>query len=75
MNGNILKQIRVSLGLSPSEFGDKIGISRQYVWLLETGQRQFNTRIESKICHALRLDEDTINAFKFADQILRSRGL
>ena len=34
-----IKSIRLKLSLTQSEFGEKIGISQNYVWMIEKGDR------------------------------------
>lgn len=35
-----LKELRVSLGLSPTQVGAAVGVSGQYIWALEHGSRK-----------------------------------
>ena len=45
-----IRQLRNSLRLSQSEFGAKIGLSQNYIWMIEKGERTPSDRTISDIC-------------------------
>ena len=49
MNARI-KQVRQDAGLTQSQFAEKIGLSRNYVAMLEIGQREPSERTVADIC-------------------------
>lgn len=52
-----IKELREALGLSPTEFGERVGLSRGYVWLIECGKRNLASRTASDICRIFGVDE------------------
>ena len=57
MNSRI-KQIRQQENLTQSQFADKIGLSRNYVAMMEIGQREPSDRTVSDICRIFDIQED-----------------
>ena len=57
MNSRI-KMIRQNEGLTQSQFADKIGLSRNYVAMIEIGQREPSDRTISDICRIFDIQED-----------------
>ena len=51
-----IKSIRLKLGLTQSEFGEKIGISQNYVWMIEKGERVPSDRTVADICRVFNVD-------------------
>lgn len=56
MNGRI-KAIRVDSGLTQADFGAKIGVSQNYVWMMETGARVPGDRTIRDICREFGVNE------------------
>lgn len=48
--GDRIKQVRMALGLSGTEFGDKIGITRASISRIENNNRTVTDRIKMQIC-------------------------
>lgn len=57
MNSRI-KKIRQDEGLTQSQFADKIGLSRNYVAMIEIGQREPSDRTISDICRIFDIQDD-----------------
>lgn len=57
MNSRI-KSIRQAENLTQSQFADKIGLSRNYVAMIEIGQREPSDRTISDICRIFDIQED-----------------
>jgi transcriptional regulator with XRE-family HTH domain len=53
-----IKMIRQEEGLTQSQFADKIGLSRNYVAMIEIGQRDPSDRTISDICRIFGISED-----------------
>lgn len=53
-----IKQIRQEEGLTQSQFAEKIGLSRNYVAMVEIGQREPSDRTISDICRIFDIQED-----------------
>ena len=53
-----IKIIRQEEGLTQSQFADKIGLSRNYVAMIEIGQRDPSDRTISDICRIFGINED-----------------
>ncbi|MGM9601424.1 MAG: helix-turn-helix domain-containing protein, partial [Faecousia sp.] len=51
-----IKSLRQKLGLTQSEFGGKIGISQNYVWMIEKGDRVPSERTLADICRVFNVD-------------------
>lgn len=47
---NRIKQVRNKVGLSQAEFADKLSLSRNYISLIEIGQREPSERTLNDIC-------------------------
>lgn len=56
MNGRI-KAIRADSGLTQADFGAKIGVSQNYVWMMETGARAPGDRTIRDICREFGVNE------------------
>lgn len=48
--GDRIKQIRLEAGLTQMQFAERIGLSRNYIALIETGSREPSERTISDIC-------------------------
>lgn len=48
--GDRIKQIRLAAGLTQQQFSERIGLSRNYIALIETGSREPSDRTISDIC-------------------------
>lgn len=48
--GERIKQIRLEAGLTQMQFAERIGLSRNYIALIETGSRDPSERTISDIC-------------------------
>lgn len=55
---NRVKQIRSDNGLTQEQFAAKIGLSRNYVAMIEIGQRDPSDRTISDICRVFGINED-----------------
>lgn len=55
---NRIKAIRQGENLTQSQFADKIGLSRNYVAMIEIGQREPSDRTISDICRIFDIQED-----------------
>lgn len=53
-----IKSIRQEEGLTQSQFAEKIGLSRNYVAMIEIGQREPSDRTVSDICRIFDIQED-----------------
>lgn len=56
MNSRI-KEIRRSLNLSQSEFGERINLSQNYIWMIEKGDRTPSDRTISDISREFNINE------------------
>ena len=54
---NRIKQIRESQKLTQEQFGKKIGISRNFMWMLESGERDASDRTIRDICREFGVSE------------------
>lgn len=55
---NRVKEIRKISGLTQEQFADKIGLSRNYVAMIEIGQREPSDRTISDICRVFEIREE-----------------
>ena len=53
-----IKQVRTEAGLTQAQFAEKIGLSRNYVAMIEIGQRDPSDRTVSDICRIYGIQED-----------------
>ena len=53
-----IKTLRIELSLTQSEFGEKLGISQNYVWMIEKGDRVPSDRTVADICRVFGVNED-----------------
>lgn len=56
MNSRIM-EIRKSLKLTQEEFAKRLGLSRNYVWMIENGDRTPSDRTIADICRIFGVDE------------------
>lgn len=54
---NRIKQIRKESGLTQADFGKVIGVSQNFVWMIETGQREPSDRTIRDICREFNINE------------------
>lgn len=52
-----IEYIRKNAGLTQEQFADKIGLSRNYLWMLESGSRVPSDRTIKDICREFSVDE------------------
>ena len=52
-----IKKVREESKLTQTAFGEKIGVSQNYVWMLETGQRTPGDRTIRDICREFGVNE------------------
>ena len=52
-----IKQIRLEKGLTQADFGERIGVSQNYIWMLETGKRDASRRAIRDICREFGVSE------------------
>lgn len=52
-----IKQVRQSEGLTQAEFAEKIGLSRNFVAMIEIGQREPSDRTVRDICRVFNVNE------------------
>ena len=50
-----IKAVRTTLKLSQAEFGKKIGLSQNYIWMIEKGERTPSDRTISDICREFNI--------------------
>ena len=51
-----IKQVRSNAGMTQAQFAERIGLSRNYVAMIEIGQRDPSDRTISDICRELSVD-------------------
>lgn len=52
-----ISSIRKSLGLTQEKFADRIGLTRNFVWMIEKGDRVPSDRTISDICREFNVSE------------------
>ena len=57
-----IKTLRLELSLTQSEFGEKLGISQNYVWMIEKGDRVPSDRTVADICRVFGVNEDWLRS-------------
>ena len=57
-----IKILRLDLSLTQSEFGEKLGISQNYVWMIEKGDRVPSDRTVADICRVFGVNEDWLRS-------------
>lgn len=53
-----IAELRKSLNLTQDEFAKKLGLSRNYIWMIEKGERIPPDRTISDICRIFGINED-----------------
>lgn len=53
-----IAELRKSLNLTQDEFAKKLGLSRNYIWMIEKGERIPPDRTISDICRIFGISED-----------------
>lgn len=52
-----IKEIRKSFHLTQDDFSEKIGLSKNFVWMIEKGERTPSDRTISDICRVFSINE------------------
>lgn len=55
---NRISELRKSLNLTQEEFGNKLGLSRNYIWMMEKGERVPPDRTIADICRVFGIREE-----------------
>lgn len=58
MFGERVKELRKILKCSQTDFGAKIGLSQNYIWMIEKGERIPSDRTVADICRVFNVNED-----------------
>ena len=78
-----IKEIRQTVGLTQAEFAEKINLSRNYVAMMEIGQREPSARTISDICKGFNVNEtwlrtgtgEMLRPQRRVEEIRRNEGL
>lgn len=73
MNNRILK-IRKDSKLTQDAFADKINLSKNFVWMMEKGERIPSDRTISDICREFKVNEDWLRTGNGEPYIKRTRN-
>ena len=73
MNDRV-KKIRQESGITQAQFADRIGLSRNYVAMIEIGQREPSDRTISDICREFGVNEEWLRTGKGEMFLPKSRG-
>lgn len=60
-DGNRVRQLRMNLGLRRTEFGAKIGYTRQQIMRVEEGQSPVSDELCRRICREYKVDEEWLS--------------
>lgn len=53
-----IKALRKQLGMTQTEFAQKVGLSQNYVWMIERGDRSPSDRTVADICREFNVREE-----------------
>lgn len=70
---NRISAVRKHFGLTQEEFGKRLGISRNYVWMLERGEREPSQRTFKDICDKFNINDDWLRSGEGEMVLFRSR--
>lgn len=59
-----IKQLRKSLGMSQEKFAKEIGLTKNFISLVETGQRNLSIQSIKLICQLFNVDEEWLETGK-----------
>jgi transcriptional regulator with XRE-family HTH domain len=59
-----IKQLRKSLGMSQEKFAKEIGLTKNFISLVETGQRNLSTQSIKLICQLFNVDVEWLETGK-----------
>lgn len=57
-----VKWLRANLGLTQTDFGSRINISQNYVWMIEKGERVPGDRTIKDICREFSVNEEWLRS-------------
>ena len=57
-----VKWLRANLGLTQTDFGSRINISQNYVWMIEKGERVPGERTIKDICREFSVNEEWLRS-------------
>ena len=69
-----IKKVREAEKLTQTAFGERLGLSQNYVWMLETGQRVPSDRTIRDICREFGYREEWLRTGKGEPKPARSRS-
>lgn len=55
-----LKKIRSNAGLTYQQVADRVGISKEYYWMIENGKRRLSYELSVKIADVFNMKPDDI---------------
>ena len=55
---NRINEVRKALGLTQEKFADRLGLTRNFVWMIEKGERVPSDRTVSDICQKFHVSYD-----------------
>jgi transcriptional regulator with XRE-family HTH domain len=58
--GSLIKLLRTTMGLSQKDMADKVGISPNYLSLIESGKREASTEVISQIAKTLTISKEAL---------------
>ena len=70
---NRISAVRKHFGLTQEEFGKRLGISRNYVWMLERGEREPSQRTIKDICDKFNINDSWLRFGEGEMVLFRSR--
>ncbi len=51
---NPIQDARIQLGITQQELGELLGITRNYVWMLESGQKPMSKKVAARLAEITR---------------------
>lgn len=52
-----IKEVRLAANLAQAAFGEALGLSQNYIWMIETGKREPSERTIRDICRVYNVNE------------------
>lgn len=57
MSGTTLKELRLYIGITQQELADRVGVSKAYISLMESGKKPVSDKVRINIAKYFELDD------------------
>ena len=70
MSGTMLRAIRLYFGITQQELADKIGVSKSYISMMESGKKPVSDKVRINVAKYYALDDRFFNTMDRAEKLV-----